>query len=179
MKSKISSTFKSTVIVPETAATATITTPTSSIETTSTDSNSANNNEHVPVATATATLTATRKHWKGMRCSCAHKIGICQEPLDASYHHNDDCRWLCCDELWHKSVCTSASSPSSGDLISSSPGRLKFVGEKKGHVSTARLRRYFVVEHGELKYFAEGLLTPPYGKDLKGYEIRIELLSRY
>jgi hypothetical protein len=51
------------------------------------------------------------------------------------------------------------------------PSALKFWAQKKGHVNVGMKPRYFVVHGGTLNYYLSESDTPPFGKDLKGYDV--------
>jgi hypothetical protein len=106
-------------------------------------------------------------HVLSMRCTCSHRQGMCTVPLDGTYSHSFDCRWVCCDKLWSEQCC-SLTVEEVAERLKQPPDVLLFVGNKNGHVSTARQLRYFVCERGELKYYTAKLNVAPYGKDLKG-----------
>ena len=37
------------------------------------------------------------------------RIGLRAIPLDTSYFHSDDCKWLCCSRVWREEVCVKPS----------------------------------------------------------------------
>lgn len=125
------------------------------------------NTSHSPEP-APAVIDETQKaHILPLRCACSHRQGMCVAPLDPTFSHTFDCRWVCCDQQWSAAYC-SLTTEEVADWRKQPPGVLQFAGNKKGHVSTARQLRFFVCDRGELKYYAARLNVAPYGKDLKG-----------
>ena len=53
-----------------------------------------------------AASPSPRTHHGTMECKCSLNMGCKPFPLDTSYFHSDDCKWLCCGQEWHEASCT-------------------------------------------------------------------------
>eukprot|EP01036_Dinobryon_divergens_P023845 gene23845-32232_t len=58
-----------------------------------------------------ATSPAPCIHYGKMECNCGHALGCVPFPLDTTYFHSDNCKWLCCSRVWSEEVCVKLSQP--------------------------------------------------------------------